>query len=182
MPKRAGTRGIDDSNTSDTETRCGKKLPRKGRKVSLPFRAARGAKQHVAVLKHASLPSLRQALTASETSPAQADHVKTGKDKGSDGNEQRAQSRLSNQGQRSRALVNYAATNGVLLDNGPRARPTVRGAQSITHLEPHENSPYVILGPGGGDPFSTLPSDLPRAFLDEHLHTSEPTDSEHSCF
>jgi hypothetical protein len=53
------------------------------------------------------------------------------------------------------------------------AKEKVRRPQDHGRLHLLNNSPFVLLGSGGRDPFSTLPSDLPQAFLDEHLQTSK---------
>jgi hypothetical protein len=50
---------------------------------------------------------------------------------------------------------------------------TERYPQERAELNRSTNSPLTPLVLGGNDPFSILPSDLPRKFIDERMHTSK---------
>ena len=50
---------------------------------------------------------------------------------------------------------------------------TERYPQERAELNRSTNSPLTPLALGGNDPFSILPSDLPRKFIDERMHTSK---------
>ena len=50
---------------------------------------------------------------------------------------------------------------------------TERYPQERVELNRSTNSPWTPLALGGNDPFSILPSDLPRKFIDERMHTSK---------
>jgi hypothetical protein len=49
-------------------------------------------------------------------------------------------------------------------------QPTERHPQKRVGLNRSTHSPWASFALGGNDPFSILPSDLPRKFIDERMH------------
>ena len=66
----------------------------------------------------------------------------------------------------STSSISLALTGGGL-------QSTERYPQERVELNRSTNSPLTPLALGGNDPFSILPSDLPRKFVDERMHRSK---------
>jgi hypothetical protein len=66
----------------------------------------------------------------------------------------------------STSSISLALTRGGL-------QSTERYPQERVELNRSTNSPLTPLALGGNDPFSILPSDLPRKFVDERMHRSK---------
>jgi hypothetical protein len=76
------------------------------------------------------------------------------------------QQHLTDSFAQSTSSTSLALTRGSL-------QSTERYPQKRVELNRSTNSPWTPLALGGNDPFSILPSDLPRKFIDERMHASK---------
>ena len=168
MPERSDTK---EDNICEPEQLRWKRLPRKGTTSSLNLRSDRDATQQLESAKRPKVSRFQHSIVVSQ-SDLPSNHTET-EDERYDDDERVV---------RSRALaLRQGSTNSATLyerhNPPPNSRRGVR--PKMLHPEDHKmlyllnNSPFVLLGSGGGDPFLTLPSNLPKAFLDEHLQTSK---------
>jgi hypothetical protein len=70
------------------------------------------------------------------------------------------------------SFAQSTSSTSLVLTRGGR-QSTERHPQERVELNRSTNSPWTPLALGGNDPFSILPSDLPRKFIDERMHISK---------
>jgi hypothetical protein len=171
MPERTDAGEIHSGKISKPEQPRWERLPKKGTRVSLPLRTDRDTNQQLESTKRPRISHFQHVIAAS-ASELPLKHTET-KDERHDNDEQVVRPRaLALRRSSTTGATQYERYNP-LLDSRNGARPKVRHPQDHGRLHLLNNSPLVPLGSGGRDPFSTLPSDLPKAFLDEHLQTSK---------
>lgn len=176
MPKRSDTREVKSRDDSGVDAKHLKRLPKRGTKVNLPLRTDQGPGQRIDLTQRARISHHRDAIfTTAENHVFLSDSRPTAGEENDDfeGVFQPQQIALW---ERSTDLPSLPSKPGTIAlrpgdHNGfPR---TEAYKQDRAHPNAYGESPYIIFGPGGGDPFSALPSDLPKAFLEERLHTSK---------
>jgi hypothetical protein len=176
MPERSDTREVKGFDDSRVDSKHWKRLPKRGQKVTLPLRADRGPGQRINLTQRARTSHKRDAIFTIADDHVFLSDSRPGAGEKNDDFEGVFRPQQIALWQRSTDLPSLPKKPGPLAlrpghHNGfPR---TGAYTQDRAHPNAYSESPSIIFGPGGGDPFSALPSDLPKAFLEERLHTSK---------
>ena len=173
MPRRSDSPGNPNGNFGEVRVLRHERPARKGTKVSLPFRIQRGARHFVDLTGQERFPGLRRPTDSSSQNQPSPSHNATENDERGNEAERADWSRPAPLDQFHLAISGQLQSTGSLFDRPHEKHAMAGQLKHSKRLEPYKASPFLLLGSGGDDPFSTLPSDLPKAFLDEHLHTSE---------
>jgi hypothetical protein len=146
---------------------------KKRKKISLPFRTTPGAEHTRHLTKRTRVIRNRWAITASTRSQNPSGQRHLQQDESEDDVEETIRSQPA---ARQQPLIeSLAQSNRSISLFATRSEPlsNQQYAQECVELDTYTNGPFTLLGLGGKDPFSTLPTDLPRKFIDERLHTSK---------
>ena len=202
MPTDAASKGEDPSNTwedvedSDSEhstvmpslpgssanDHWSEHLPntsRKRTKVSLPFRWSHDAEYLSELNKHPKDQRGRQTPRARAAFKAQSTQRQSKREADAEDTEElshppsafRRQDLTGNASRRDTSHLSSVAQS--------HSRSTY---QELLKCDSRSISPAALLGSGNDDPFSALPTDLPRAFVMERLHGSKWTAFYIRCF
>jgi hypothetical protein len=171
MPKRSDTTEVKSNNNRKVDARNFKRLPQKSAQVALPIRTGRETGHRIVPTQRAQVPRHRNAIsTSAETSPSSGGSGSTS-DQELGEVEEVFQTQQPPPEHQDAPLISWIGEPHFDGHNGILIAKT--DTQEDTRLQRMAGSPYVILGPGGSDPFATLPTDLPQAFLKERLHISK---------
>lgn len=173
MPKRSDTTEVKSRDATRADARYWKRLPKKGTQVILPIRTGREAGQRINSTQRAIILRQRDAVFNSAEVPVSLNDCEPNLEQDDDDFEaafRPQQIALRQRNTNTSPLLETSASRPGNYSGLIRTRTHMQddvGSNSI------DGSPYAILGPGGADPFGTLPSDLPKAFLEERLYTSK---------
>lgn len=173
MPKRPDTKEFKSLDDRGVDAKHRKAQPKRGRKATLPIRTGRAPGQRSDLTQRTRISHHRDAIfTAASHRESLADSKQSASEKSDDfeglfpSQQIVLRQWLTDVPPEPESSSSYPSDHSGLLRSRiytqDHARPDV-----------YDASPYVILGSGGGDPFSALPSDLPKSFIEERLYTSK---------
>jgi hypothetical protein len=162
------------SETPEVVNGSGQEKSRKtSTRISLRFRNNPNAEQQRSSTKHTRHGRSRYSITGSVQSQIFSRQGKLEEDENNDKVEEVVRCRPAGQRQYPTEDHSESDAGTLLAANGRGVQLARKYTHRRTRPDVYHISPITVIGQGRKDPFSALPSDLPRNFIDERLHASK---------
>jgi hypothetical protein len=174
MPNNSNVAQETLSETRKVIDGSGQEKPRKTTsRIPLRFRNNPNAEQRRNLTKHIRLSRSRYSTTGSAQSQIFSRQGKLEEDENDDTVEEVVRWRPAGRRQYPTKEHSESETSTLLAAKGSGVQLAKKHTHGCMRAEFYHMSPITVIGPGSKDPFSALPSDLPRKFIDERLHASK---------